>query len=271
MTPANKGGWFQKWLLERKARKFRKQHGDQIFLIYTMGKVGSSTLQSSFETNYPFLPAFQIHFLSDYWLKEKLPSMPEYYQVHLKWAKRFFDFRKANPKHRLKIITLMREPVMRDVSDLFENGAEYFQTDDLNKVSEEKILERLAKNDYDYTLNWFENEFNAWTGIDIYSQPFQKEKGYSIWKFPDFDILCIQLEKLDDVIKEAMTEFSGFPFELADKANSSENKSTKALYKNVVGKFRLSPEKAKAVYESKLVQHFYSEKEIEEFKKRWVK
>lgn len=244
--------------------------GKNVYLIYSMGKVGSSTLMELFEQQYPFLPAFQLHFLSDYWIKEKIPSMPEYYHINLKPANEFNTFLQEHPDYSIKIITLVREPVIRDISDIFENWTDFFKTNDSQDLRIEKILERLKKHDFEYTLNWFDNEFKAWTGVDIFKQPFDKEKGYSIWKSGGKEILCIKLEKLDEVLNKAMLEFCGLNLRPGSMANVSANKKTRHLYKQVTDTFRLTPDQEMLIYSSQLVNHFYTEAEIINQKKRWA-
>lgn len=247
-----------------------RRHGKNIYLIYSMGKVGSSTLIDLFEKQFPYLPAFQLHFLSDYWIKEKIPAMPEYYHVNLIPAKNFEDFRRAHPDYNVKIITLVREPVVRDISDVFENWTDFFKTKDSAELTTEKIFARLHQHDFEYTLNWFDTEFKAWTGIDIYQQEFNKDKGYSIWNSGGYDVLCIKLEKMDKVLNQAMLEFCGLNLKPGGKANVSAQKKIRDLYKTVIDKFRLSPEQEKIIYTSKLVNHFYSEQEIASQKLRWT-
>lgn len=270
MAPIQKNnGFFQRIALRRKEKQFVEEYGKPLVLIYSMGKVGSSTLKASFDHAYPFLPVYQIHFLSDLWLKKKLPAMSSYFGMHTKWAEEFFSFRSAHPDYRMKIITLVREPVVRNISDVFENGREFFKSS-LEEAGEDKIIDWLKKDDYEYTLNWFDTEFFEWTGVDIYSLPFDREKGFSCWKMKDFDLLCIKLEKLDERIEEAMQELAGFPFSLDVTANKSENKEGKELYKSVLKKFRIPAEKGDWLYGSKLVTHFYTEEEIARFKAQWV-
>lgn len=248
-----------------------RKHGKYIYLIYSMGKVGSSTVKELVEQQFPFLPCFQPHFLSDHWLKEIIPAMPEHYHVNLKPAQEFNEFRKLHPEYKVKIITLVREPVIRDISDVFENWRDFFKTNDMKSLTSNQILERLHTHNFEYTLNWFDTEFKAWTGVNVYEQDFDKGKGYSIWQSNGHDILCIQLEQLNEVLCKAMSEFAGLKLQPGKSANTSEQKGMKELYRTVASTFSLSNEQQAIVYQSKYVNHFYSANDINRQKQRWVK
>lgn len=247
-----------------------KKHGKNTYLVYSMGKVGSSTVTELMEKQYPFLPVFQIHFLSDNWIKKIIPSMPAYYHVNIPPSEVFLQFKNEHPENRLKIITLVREPVIRDISDVFENWRDFFKTSEIGDLKMELIMNRLHQHDFDYTLSWFDTEFKEWTGIDIYTQPFDKEKGYSIWKFDSFDVLCIKLEKLDHVLNSSMMDFCGLDLKVARNSNVSAQKNIRELYKETVSEFRLSEKQEHLIFDSRLVNHFYSENEIAKLRNKWV-
>ncbi len=247
-----------------------KKHGKNIYLVYSMGKVGSSTVTELLEKQYPFLPVFQLHFLSDYWIKQLIPSMPAHYHVNLAPAEAFRKFRESHPDYRLKIITLVREPVIRDISDIFENWQDFFKTKNVDDLQIDRIMERLHQHEFEYSLNWFDSEFKAWTGVDIYTQKFEKQRGYSSWKFDAFDVLCIKLERLDQVLIPAMSEFCGLRLRMENNSNVSAQKNIAQLYKLASTTFKLSKRQEHLVFDSLLVNHFYSPEEIAKFKIRWL-
>jgi hypothetical protein len=246
------------------------RHGKQVILVYSMGKVGSTTLKNALELKFPWIPVFHIHFLSDEWLRKRLPALPGFFQAQIRNAEAFFEFRKANPDRRLKIITLVREPVSREVSDVFENWKGFFGTRTIEDAGEERILQHLREGTYEYVLGWFDTEFKNWSGIDIYSHAFDREKGYSIWNFPEFDLLAIKLEKLSEAGEEATKALCGFPILIRESANKSTEKAGSGIYKSVMKKFREPAGRLDPLYQSKYMQHFYTEEEIAAFRRRWI-
>jgi hypothetical protein len=251
-------------------RKFRKlKFGNQAFLIYSMGKVGTTTVYSLLKKQYPAIPAFHVHFLSDFWVKEKLPSLDKEFHSNITLAEKIHASLKQLPGHKIKVVTMVREPMVREISDIFENWKGLLHVNSIGELTIDQLKKYLDANDHEFVLNWFDTEFKAYLGFDIYSVPFNKEKGYSIYKTPKADILCIRTDKMNDCLVNAMKEFSGLDLVLSGSANTSENKEGKELYKELSKNYKAPKEKLAALYGSKLVTHFYSEKEIDELVKKW--
>ena len=123
-------------------RTFRKQP----LLIFQMGKVGSSTVTSSLQNSSINMPIFQFHLLSNsaihfdenmYWgtqwgpnfnffRKSLLPATKHlYYSYYFRWL---INMGRPNPRNKWKIVTLLREPVARNISGFFE-GITFFIPD----------------------------------------------------------------------------------------------------------------------------------------------
>ena len=200
-------------------KKFRFQD-PFVYLVYSMGKVGSTSIYRSLKQRKPYSDVFHMHFLSENWLRNKLPKEHEIFHSNIKIGDDILKFVADNPKKRHKIITLVREPVMRSISDLFENWKHLYDNID--------------------ALEWFDTEFKEYLNIDIYELEFNKEKGYSIYNFEDFDLLCIQLEQLNDVMSEAMTAFIGEDIPLIS-SNTSANKNPTPSYRHTFHKIADCP------------------------------
>lgn len=246
------------------------KHGKKVFLIYTMGKVGSTTIYTQLRKKYPYFPVFHLHFLSDEWLHKRLPAMHSFFHANIKQGEHVLQQLDKLKDHRIKIVTLVREPMVREISDIFQNWKGLFDVTSIHDIAPEKFREHLDKHDHDYVLNWFDTEFKSYTGFDIYSKPFDKQKGYSIYSTPRFDILCIQLEKLNDVLPEAMKAFADVELDNGVASNTSETKESKELYRALVSTYKMTESRAEQLYASKYVQHFYSADDIQRFKSRWT-
>jgi hypothetical protein len=251
-------------------RRIKKTFAEkQIFLVYSMGKVGTTSVYSYIKKFHPEVPLHHVHFLSDNWVKHKLPSLDPEFHNNIQVAETVYASLRNNPRHRVKIITMVREPMVREISDIFQNWKGLLKVNSIEEVPLEKLRNYLDNHNHDYVLNWFDTEFKEYLGFDIYAHPFNKEKGYSIYKLPSVDILCVSTEKIDVCIREAMKEFAGMDIAPAASANKSENKEGKELYRQLVNNYKAPAEKIKLLYDSKYVRHFYTEKEIEGFIRRW--
>lgn len=233
-----------------------------------MGKVGSSTIYASLKKEKPNSDVFHIHFLSKNWLDNILPKEHKSFHINIRKGKNLREYINNNPIKRLKIITLVREPVIRGISDFFENWETRY--DNIDKLSLDELTSVLEEEDYNYVLNWFNSEFNNYLKIDFYKYKFNKERGYSIYKFKNFDILCIKLEKLNTVSKSALKKYIKKDIELI-YTNSSEKKTGNQLYKDIKSNYKIPRDKLLELYDSKYMKHFYTDEEINTFVKKWSK
>ncbi|MCB0397040.1 MAG: hypothetical protein KDD36_10320 [Flavobacteriales bacterium] len=241
----------------------------QTVLVYSMGKVGSTSLYNTLRSTIPDAYVFHSHFLSDHWLKERLPAMAEGFHINIKEGERVHRHLANHPTERIKVITLVREPLIRDLSDVFENWEYTHPDQDIESVDRDELIRDFHKKNHEYTLTWFDTEFRAYTGFDIYSQPFPTERGFAFYKHGPFDILCIKLESLNDCYHEALSNWFGEGVGNLTTSNESENKKGSSLYAEMKQNYKAPEEKLDMLYGSKYARHFYSEDELMSFRKRW--
>jgi hypothetical protein len=267
-------GQYEKMVFTRianrlKRNRFRAKYGNHVVIIYTMGKVGSSSVKAYLKKNYPYVPAFHIHFLSDNWLKKILPAMNAFFHSNIRDAEAVHKYLNEHPEQRVKIITIVREPLERDISDIFQNWKGRLQDRTINDVPYDELVSSFNAENHDYTLNWFDTEFKEYLGFDVYAQPFDFDKGYSIYKTGRADILCLQLEKMNGCIAEASEKFLGYTLRSDEAVNLSSEKTGKDLYKEMITRYRAPEDKLDLIYNSKFAVHFYSPEDRAAFRERW--
>lgn len=242
---------------------------ESIILVYTMGKVASSSVYSTLRKKFPGLKVFHVHFLSDHWLDQKLPTYHSFFHSNISLGKNILNEIERNPGKRIKVITLVREPVIREISDIFENAPGTFGKEvDLSTIDLEEFMDKKS---FDYPLNWFDTEFKNYLNFDVYSLPFDKSRGYSIYQCSAADVLCIKAEALNVVYKPALKEFLGIDNFALHNSNTSEKKVQRDLYTKLRSSYKVAAEKLKVVYNSKYMRHFYTDEEIDGFIRTWQK
>ncbi len=241
----------------------------QIFLVYSMGKVGTTSVYSFIKRNHPDTPLHHVHFLSDNWVKKKLPSLNPEFHGNIAVAEEVYSSLEKHKNRRVKIITMVREPLVREISDIFQNWKGLLNVNAIGDTSAKELSVYLDNHEHEYVLNWFDTEFKEYLGFDIYAHPFDKQKGYSIYKTKNADILCVSTEKLSSCIETAMKEFAGMDIKASKASNTSENKEGKELYNELIKNYKAPKEKLDLLYNSKYVRHFYDEKEIKGFIEKW--
>jgi hypothetical protein len=242
---------------------------NSLILIYQMGKVGSSTLFATLQDILGEESLIQLHFLSESF--KARASGHARYKWHLDQIVRVEQFRRAYPEKRIQIITLVREPVARDISSFFQNPHQFLGPgDSLDNIEVDELIRIYKeKNNYNYTLNWFDKEFKTYTGIDVYKKGFRPETGYTIFQEDEYDVLLLAMEHLSQCFQQALHEFLGIRVGCLITANESKNKKYSALSAAFKDRIRFPEEELRNIYNSKYVSAFYSAKEVQEFILKW--
>ena len=267
MNIFNRGKWgVQKALNYRKERALN----GKLVLVYSMGKVGSTSIVRTLKNHFPYSRLYSAHFLSDSWMK-RLEEIQNF--INHKHGLELRTVLKKHSNKRLKILTLVREPLAREISNFFENPEDFIgQRSPLELPTEELLSFFYQKINVclDYTLNWFNTEFEEFMGINIYDHELNKEAGYTLLTFSDCDVAVLQMEQLNQNISAAFKELLNIDIAELDKANQAAQKPYKDVYKQFKLECKFSKEVINKVYDSAFVKHFYSESQIEGYRSYWL-
>ncbi len=259
--------------------------GTTPLLVYQMGKVGSSTIVATLKAIPSPLPVFHIHLLA----KETIARNEQFYfgdnrgillpsgwpnTTHL-FQSYFFQRQLQTKGQRWKIITLVREPVVRNISGLFES-VEYIIPNFYQRLEQGQLsldeLNDCFVHDYkfhDIPLCWFDVELKAALGIDVFATPFPVEKGYALYESAKADVLLLRLESLSDCYDEAFRQFLGLEHVELVNANESRDKGYYETYQRFTKSVKLPASYLDQMYQSTYMRHFYSTAEIARFRAKW--
>jgi hypothetical protein len=255
-----------------------------------MGKVGSTTIWNSLKLSNIDAAIYHVHRINRDAVDRQLKQSKERFSalhiiypetVHAEYWRAQLD--KTHPKGHWKVITLVRDPIARTLSTFFQSledktiAREGFYGS-WNSQSYDELLDHLLeKFDSRYVQNsgkkhpytWFEYEFKANLGCDLFSEPNICDKPYHICTTPKADVLLLKLERLNDHYKTAFREFLGIKnFDLRSKKIRS-HEVYGDLYQDFLRYVELPDEYLDRIYSSPLVKNFYSDSEIEEFYRHW--
>jgi len=259
---------------------YKKYVSEKNILIYQMGKVGSSSLTESLkELN---ILGLNIH---SFFMPIPNSLFKKYKSIKYYWPKTkllfyccFFrmQFYLLKQRKKLKIITLTREPISRNISFYFQD----FQIPimevmkDNPESSKNGNIKLLFKDFFQnfnhcHGVNWFDKEFKRAFNINVYKYPFDKDKGYTIIKERNLEILVIKVEKLNE-LEAVVGEFIGRPeFRLINE-NEGYKKWYSCLQNNFVNSIEFSEEYVESLYDTKYMHHFYTDTEIARFRKKYL-
>lgn len=250
-------------------------------LVYTIGKVGSTSLRAGLETCFEAGEVIQTHALSAN-ERARLTKLRDIHsQTQGKWVVPCEELWQAlhngsNPA--VKVITVVRDPVAREISHMFHmvwGKLSFLERKDLTaRLFSEKVyfLPYMA---VDSLCTWYQREFDEGLGVSTFLPDFDKEKGWSIVRnasrlSDEVDVLYLTIERLNEVWPEAIEEFLGLGEEVALSKSLSSSKSLYREYEKSVRKIKFPADILRPVYESAVVKHFYTDRQISSFMEKWA-
>lgn len=260
---------------ENRARKFiySSMLHDTIAVLQP-GKVGSTSIAKSLDKEK--IHYSHLHSLAfGNWLD---PNIKNSYGIWHQWQKSpIKKLESIHQSEKVKVISLVRDPIGRSIADYFEGlGSEYMKYEsnenfDIYQEVNEFIRKEAKVGEYGYIFEWFNQEIKNFFGIDIYQYGFDRKKGYFIICEGNVEILLIKMERINDC-QEILGQFVGVDnFEL-EKENIGDRKLYKFVYEEVKRTIQIPKDILDFYYKgNKAMDHFYTETEKKEFKRKWSK
>lgn len=255
-------------LSSRLRREIHRNHG-RVCLVHQMGKVGSSSVYSSLRDSLP-LPVYHTHFLSrqgirnaELFFRSAGASVP----YNIRFSK---VLRRLLPDMYPIIVTLVRDPIAREISNYFQIGERVFaalRTESKERPSASEAIvqevsaqiQKLRRPDH-HVHTWFDNELRSVFDVDVYSTPFSYERGFVLIRGVKAIVLLFRLEDLgrsfECGVQEAFESSDNFTLVVR---NRSESKEYADLYRFVKRRISIPPEVCEAIYQTRYGRHFYGD------------
>jgi len=256
------------------------KRGD-IIIVFQMGKVGSTSIVHALRERLPDSPVFHVHFLTESGIedaKTRLGQLMKRYNANA-WCLYESDFvRRYLERHgssrRIRIITLFREPIARNISSFFYNITKYVPDKQDCASADVASIERIQDSylrvfdEHEFPLNWFDTELSSVFGVSVLDN-FDVDKGYAIIDGEQVDVLALKLEKLKQCATTAFQQFLGIENLNLDVSNASDEQPYYNCYKRFLREVRLPGHYLDKMYRSRYMLNLYSEDEIREYRQRW--
>lgn len=211
-------------------------------LVFTMHKVGSSTVMESFR---------DVHRLPERGYEENIEYLKD-----------------KGLENYEAVVTPVRDPIARNISYYFDQFGADIMTADVRPSMDAILLSFLTKIDHDYPLNWFENVFNPLFGIDAYKNGFAKLRGWSIIQER---YLIIQTHRLEELLPDAFMKLFNERGTSYYRAQTRETRPYGQIYADFLKWVKLPEDYVSRMYESRYVKQFFLKKDVESWRKRWLK
>ncbi|MCI9079048.1 MAG: hypothetical protein HFH68_09015 [Lachnospiraceae bacterium] len=239
-------------------------------LLCGIQKTGNTSLMDSFEGKKWTNVAFTRHAL--YFDKHTLSGIRE----------NICNF----SNHEIKIISGIREPVERIISQTWEHISipflyndtfvpDILNSDDGHFITELTKYEEISGRKYDCTscfyidiADWFKDHIEKVFGINVFDYNFDKEKGYSVIKKDNVSIFIYRLDKLDKLEKEICMFTGSNTFKLK-RGNVASGKKYIFAYREYLKRIKIQQSFFNGLIDSKGMTHFYTKEECEIYKHKW--
>ena len=262
----------------------RARRGSSPVLVYTVGKVASTTVVASL-AQAGIRPVYHVHVLTpstiagvrDVYRRAWSQLAPGWHLWESLYLRRQLD---RSPGTCWRVVTLVRDPVARNLSSFFQVGESEYGVD-FSSLARAPRGEALAARLLDEFLHrfrghdapdtFFDEELLPVFGIDVYAAPFPVEQAYHVYAGPRADALVLRVEDLDRCFSTAVAQFLGVPDIPLARVNASEDKDYGELYAWFRRAVTLPDEYLDRVYSSRYARHFYSDEEIRRMRARWAR
>lgn len=258
----------------RRIARWLALHADFIVpnIVYQMGKVGSSAIVEAIART--GRPVFHVHRMDAGHLermrdeREALgwlnPPIPPHDTLGLMLREKVIA--RGRPA---KIITLVRDPIARNLSSYFEHLDAIWHTPDAHQAIP---LDRLITGFFDRyphrdPLTWFDEEMKPVLGIDLYDHPFPRD-GHLTVRTDRFELLILKSEATQGVQQTALSLFMGSDI-VVSEANATRFTRKGSVYAEFLSAIQFNPAYVGEMLNARYARHFYGEEEREALRHKY--
>src|SRR2546421_11634358 len=185
---------------------------------------------------------------------------------------RALDAKLISPRRPARIVSLVREPIARNISSYFETLDVLWQTENAHeKVGLERLMAEFHDRfTHERVLEWFDKEFKPTLGIDVYEYPFPREAGFLRIDSGPYEVLIMRHD-LDDRAKEKLLAYlvGVRSVSLAPK-NVGARKAYSETYREFLSRVRLSEDYVDRMLGSRYARHFFNAEELARLRAKWL-
>lgn len=235
-------------------------------LVYSTGKVGSTTLEASLLNSFPSV--LKVHSLTESGICEYEKFKGEGFVAQ---RERLAVEKLHKNNDSVIVFTVSRDPIAAVVSSVFHNYGIYFNVTERQYFDQIRDVIIGSTRTWDYFLDWYPKEFEVVIGFDVLSEKLDWGNGALIFETGRFTIVVFRLENLTNWFQPAMCKLLGNgSYELLSR-NQAFSKKYADVYDEFCKKVSLPKNFVDRVYASRYAKTFYCQSELEMFSQKWRK
>lgn len=251
-------------------------------LIYQMGRVASQTLNDTIRACLPGVPVYHVHWLNPDNIARAEARVRKHYGLIVKRhllvsrrLRRFID-RQGLEGHEWLVVTMVRDPVARNLSEFFLDLDKYYFPGIFEQPVTSEKLDEIAEHfssrfDHLCRCHWFEEELQSVFNIDVLSEPFDHKQGFQYVERGGVRVLVLRQEDMPENIKRGVRVLTRVePGEILQRHVSGKGRNAH-VYRALRQRVALASDVLDQVYSCPWVRHFYTREEIDQMRKSWQK
>jgi hypothetical protein len=248
-------------------------------VVFSMGKTGSTALAKAigdatgrrvfqvFRLDEDALAAAERRYRATYRERTLAASSAPFPGAQHLWESEYLLSHPPTASKPWTVVTSVREPVAQAVSAFFHARGQRGRVDDLDLAT--LRADFVAGGWVKRPLRWFDREFAAAFGVDVYSHAFDANVGQGLISTPALEVLIVRQENLAEAA-DALGRFVGLagPLPLRTR-NDASTKPYGATYRAFEREARLPASLLDRAYDSRYARHFYTSAEIGRYREIW--
>lgn len=241
-------------------------------LIYTMAKVASSSVYHSIHKQSK-QPIYHLHSLNEQKIKAAVKACFENGVMPASRSVGDLIYREKIEKNLpVKIITSVREPIARNLSAFFEAFEYYTGVQPINWTGKTENLFSLFYQELpqEFPLQWFDEELQRMTGIDVYAKTFDASQKYQFYQKGNTEVLLFRTDLSNQKKTELIQSFLGLKDFSLQNYNVGSDKSYAQMYQQFKKQIHFPEDYLHNMLTAKYTQHFFSEVEIQQMYKQYL-
>lgn len=255
----------------------RRSEGAPI-LVWQMGKVGSTSIEEAVRDSDVSAPFLRAHLLNP----EMIVRGETYRRARARGTREYLRsdaIREAllSSAQPWKIITVVREPMGRNLSAFFQNldvyiGPSARQQIEANGGESDSMLRATFVNHFDHNRpsEWFDREIRDLLGTDVLAQGFDTTRGVQLYQAGIHELLVLRMEDLAASGEAALRDFLALPSLRVGRGNVGDAKWYSPYYRRLRRNPMLPPTLVTDVYSSRYAHTFYTDAERSQLALTWL-
>jgi hypothetical protein len=279
--------WTLSWAYKNARYSHHPRQSGLPLIIYQMGKVGSTSVTRALRSLSPTYSVYGVHTLRPDKVELAIANYRKSYSVrrlvpeHLLASRLLVrDLAKGQPRGRWKVITIVRDPIARNISSFFQDielrhpsfqfseRVQHQSTPDLVNDLTDLFM---SAHDHDEPIEWFERELGSTLKIDVYGKPFHWADGFQTYHSDRADLLLFRLEDIERAWAPGVSTLLETSASTAlPKTNVGSRKPYAELYEQFKDCLVLPNSYVERMYTSRFARHFYRAAELERWRTHWA-